>query len=59
MISDVQLWVDNDSANHGWIVVANSLQAGILHRFASGESSDPDRRPELVVTYNTPLTFGE
>jgi hypothetical protein len=59
MIADVQLWADNDSANHGWIVVANSVQAGILHRFASGESSDSGDRPELVVTYNTPLTFGE
>lgn len=59
MVSDVQLWVDNASSNHGWIVVANSVQAGILHRFASGETSDSDDRPELLITYNTPLTFGE
>lgn len=59
MVADVQLWVDNDASNHGWILIANTVQAGILHRFASGEASDADERPELVVTYNTPLTFGE
>lgn len=59
MVSDVQLWVDNEASNHGWIVVANAVQAGILHRFASGEASDSDERPKLVVTSNTPITFGE
>lgn len=59
MVSDVQLWVDNEASNHGWIVMANEVQAGILHRFASGEATDADERPELVVTFNTPLTFGE
>jgi len=53
MADDVQLWLDDPSANFGWIVIgSNTVQSA--KRFNSRENIDTGSRPSLLVTYEVP-----
>jgi RHS repeat-associated protein len=51
----VQYWVDNVSGhNKGFCLYEGSTAASYAKKFRSGEYSDPDYRPHLVVDYEEP-----
>lgn len=54
MIEDVQFWLDNPRANNGWLLRSNE-SAKSVKRFDSSEHKNPDRRPELTITYEMPV----
>lgn len=54
MRADVQAWLDDPSANHGWLVRGNESATKTVKKFASRESLSADYRPRLVVEYEPP-----
>lgn len=50
MVCDVQAWLDDPSANHGWMVRGNETTSQAVKRFDTREASEPFR-PELVIEY--------
>lgn len=54
LVSDVQAWVADPAANHGWVIIGNEALLDTAKRFESRESGDVTRHPTLVVTYNPP-----
>lgn len=46
-LADARHWLQNPSANHGWVLVADDS----LKRFATRENSVPANRPRLVVRH--------
>lgn len=51
MIADVQAWIDDPSANHGWILVGPEVPMSFsAKRFNSRENADVGSRPRLQVT---------
>ena len=54
LTADVQAWLDEPSANHGWILVGNEASASTVKRFDARESSDLAARPVLVVEFGRP-----
>ncbi|MEM6937932.1 MAG: DNRLRE domain-containing protein [Pseudomonadota bacterium] len=55
MAEDVQLWLDDPSQNHGWILIANPAAGfGSAKRLNSRENADGTTRPQLTVTYAGP-----
>jgi hypothetical protein len=57
MVIDVQTWLDNPGANHGWLLLGNESAIRTSKRFDSRENADPAVRPVLVVEYmeNVPV----
>ena len=55
MIADVQEWLDNPEANHGWLLRSNE-SAKSLKRFDSREHNNESRRPDLSITYEIPVS---
>ena len=56
LISDIQDWISNPAANHGWLL-RGFEETGIdttAKRFDSRENPDPTHRPTLVIDY-TPV----
>ncbi|HVK04865.1 MAG TPA: hypothetical protein VM490_15410, partial [Armatimonadaceae bacterium] len=52
LVADVQGWVNDPAANHGWLLQGNEAQGGTAKGFASGEYNlNPDYRPTLFVNY--------
>lgn len=49
MVADVQSWIDNASANFGWILIGNEDVNASAKQFASRESSA--NPPQLVITF--------
>lgn len=49
LVADVQAWVDDDAANHGWIVIGREDDAQVAKRFDSREGGVPAQWPLLVV----------
>ncbi len=50
--SMVQDWVSNQGSNYGMLVNSDTVASSNSNRFFSAtESSNPDQRPKLVVTY--------
>ncbi len=58
LIDDVQDWLDNPSANFGWILRGNESIAGTAKRIDSRENTNPSTRPKLTIEY-TPPTYRE
>ena len=54
MVSDVQLWLDAPSQNHGWVVIGTETQTQTAKRFATRENATTTNRPKLTISY-TPL----
>ncbi len=49
LVADVQRWLADPQANHGWILIGPEIDAQNAKRFDSGESGVPAQRPWLVV----------
>jgi PEP-CTERM motif len=49
MVTDVQGWLADPAANHGWILIGPEIDAQNAKRFDSGESLTASLRPLLVV----------
>jgi len=50
MVADVQAWLDDPAANHGWILLGNETSRS-SHRFDSRTSSNAAHRPTLTIDY--------
>lgn len=51
LVADVQLFVDDDSMNHGWILLGNESVSGSAERYISREGPGVNFRPQLTVTF--------
>jgi hypothetical protein len=51
LLADVQLWLDDPAANHGWILSAGDNAPVGARRFDSRESLTPELRPQLLMVY--------
>ncbi len=58
MVADVQLWLDDPSANFGWIMIGDESTSRTSKRFDTRENADPLLRPELIVTFTPPAGTG-
>jgi spore coat protein A len=56
LIADVQAWVNNPGANHGWILVGNETGTRTTKRFESRQSDTPSLAPRLSITYTPSAT---
>jgi hypothetical protein len=54
MTADVQGWLDDPSANFGWIILGDEGTAGTTKRFGSRESLVVRGRPSLKIYYIVP-----
>lgn len=51
---DVQIWLDNPTINHGWILIGDESAAGTAKRFDTREHPDVENRPQLIIEYTPP-----
>ncbi len=51
MINDVQGWVNNPSANYGWLLLGDESSFETAKRFDTKENDSLNFRPKLTVTY--------
>jgi hypothetical protein len=52
ILADVQLWIRNPAANHGWMLISDGeAVAKSARHFGSSESA---HAPELVISYSIP-----
>ena len=59
VVSDVQAWVSNPTANKGWVVIsADETTRRTQRRYDSSENATESRRPMLTVTYTIPAATG-
>ena len=56
IVSDVQLWADNPSSNHGWLLKTDELQPTTARRCWSREA--PTGQPKLTIAYMLPGSVG-
>jgi Lamin Tail Domain len=54
IISDIQSWVNNPSANYGWLLKSNETSSFQAKRFDTRENTIAANRPVLSVTYTIP-----
>ncbi|MBL9140573.1 MAG: DNRLRE domain-containing protein [Phycisphaerae bacterium] len=54
LVADVQSWVGAPQLNYGWIVRGNEVTLETAKKFEARESTVPERRPLLTVTYTPP-----
>jgi hypothetical protein len=54
MTADVQAWLDDPSANFGWILIGSERLDGTANRFDSRQHPTPSVRPRLLVDYDPP-----
>jgi hypothetical protein len=54
--ADVQAWLDDPAANHGWLLRGDESEPTTSKRFESRESEDAALRPVLVVEFGRPAT---
>ena len=54
MVSDVQAWLDNPSANFGWVLLGNEGVNRTSKRFDSREHGTAANRPQLEVQFTLP-----
>ncbi|MEM0961097.1 MAG: DNRLRE domain-containing protein [Bacteroidota bacterium] len=59
MTADVQAWLDNPSANFGWIVVGDESRNRSTKRFASREALTGGDAPSLIISYTGSSSTGE
>lgn len=55
MIADVEAWLADPSANHGWAVVGDESVMASSKRFGTRENPDALQRPTLAITYVRPV----
>ena len=53
-VADVQLWLDDPSSNHGWLLLGGEDARETSKRFASREAEAPEVPPQLVIGYELP-----
>lgn len=51
MVADVQMWLDNPSSNHGWLLLGND-SATSVKRFDTRENTSAANRPTLILTFD-------
>ena len=51
LVEDVQEWLDDDSSNHGWLLMGNETTNQTTKLFDTRESTTADNRPVLTVTF--------
>ncbi len=49
MAADVQSWLDDPAANHGWVLIGNEMVTVTAKRFGSRENADPAAQPVLCI----------
>jgi hypothetical protein len=49
MVADVQMWLDNPSTNHGWLLTNDT--ATMVKRFDTRENASEANRPSLTLTF--------
>lgn len=54
LAADVQAWVNDASANHGWILIGDEQGLQNAKRFESRNNASSTNRPRLVVVYDPP-----
>ncbi|MGQ0721877.1 MAG: DNRLRE domain-containing protein [Candidatus Eiseniibacteriota bacterium] len=55
LVADAQMWVDDPTANHGWILIGDETEPlGSGRRFDSRTNPSAANRPSLTVTYVPP-----
>ena len=54
LAADVQAWLDDPAANHGWLLAGDEQTASTAKRFASRESAELAARPVLEVEFAGP-----
>ncbi len=54
MVADVQDWLDNPTANFGWLLLGNETLSQTARRFDSRENPTMANRPVLTVTFVVP-----
>jgi hypothetical protein len=54
MASDVQGWLDDPAANHGWLILGNESGNETAKRFQSREHGTAGSRPRLTVVFVPP-----
>jgi len=54
LVGDVAAWLDDPSANHGWLLRAPETQPTTAKRFATREFPTASFRPRLDITYLPP-----
>ncbi len=54
LVSDVQAWVNDPAANHGWILIGDEQGLQNAKRFESRNNATATNRPRLVVVYDPP-----
>lgn len=52
MVADVQMWLDDPSSNHGWLLMGND-NATMVKRFDTRENASEANRPILTLTFVT------
>jgi hypothetical protein len=51
MVADLQLWLDNDTMNHGWVILGDELTNQNARGISSREGNNP---PILTINYSLP-----
>jgi hypothetical protein len=54
LVADVQYWLNNPSANNGWLMKGPETVTGAAKRFVSGDSTNTFQTPKLTVTFTPP-----
>lgn len=54
LVADVQAWVDDPAANHGWILIGSEGTEYTARQVVSRESGTAATRPTLTVDYTPP-----
>jgi hypothetical protein len=52
LVADVQHWVDNPAANHGWMLIGKETGNQNAKRLSSRENRDAAQRPQLRVMWS-------
>jgi hypothetical protein len=61
MTADTQAWLDDPGQNHGWFLIGDEANVMNARRFLSGNQSDLDSAPTLIIGYDVipePCTWG-
>lgn len=51
MVADVQMWLNNPSSNHGWLLMGNDSVTSVK-RFDTRENASEGNRPTLTLTFD-------
>ena len=52
LVADIQNWLDNPTANFGWLLLGDETKSQTAKRFDSRENESEENRPVLIVEYN-------